>query len=94
MPFRQSVYALPNVVAPAHPDPLTRARIELFDDEPAMIVDVCRCGDATPEDGICVGGAKGLGRRKRHQGAVVAMAVVRRMLTMNVLSGKPASVRN
>jgi hypothetical protein len=33
-----------------------------------MIVDVRRCGDATPEDGICVGGAKGQGRRKRHQG--------------------------
>jgi len=55
--------ALPNVVAPAHPDPLTRTRRRLFDDEPALIVDICRCGDATSEDGICVGGAKGKGRR-------------------------------
>jgi len=33
-----------------------------------MIVDVRRCGDATPEDGIGGGGAKGQGRDKRHQG--------------------------
>jgi hypothetical protein len=38
-----------------------------------MIVDVRRCGDATPEDDICVGGAKGQGRRKRHLEAVIKM---------------------
>src|SRR3954462_5724413 len=66
-PIRQSVYALPNVVAPAKPDPLTWARRWLLDDGPPVNVDVRRRGDAAPKHSIRVGGGKCQDRCKGYQ---------------------------
>ena len=59
------IYALTHVIA-VHPNPLARARRRLLDNDPSVNVDVCRGGDAAPEDSVRVRGIEGQRRYKRR----------------------------
>jgi hypothetical protein len=63
--WRRGIYALADVVA-VHPYPLAPAGRRLFDDRPSVNVDVCRGGDAAPEDSVRVRGIEGHRRHKRR----------------------------
>jgi hypothetical protein len=60
------VYALADIIA-VYPYPLAMAGSRLFDDDPAVIVDVSWCVQATPEYRIGLARAQRQGRRERRE---------------------------